>query len=173
MGVKNTVKSFMEPKKSAPARPGAASGAILAAAATKATPPAPSPAPLPARARGKDDPELGAFILASMARGLTVGAVAALVGVSKRTLHRWAAEDEALGEAVERGKAAFLLFWELELQASARGLRGRDGVRACEFALRAADAEWNPAQRLDHSGEIEGAGKQQLVVMISPEDADL
>ena len=122
---------------------------------------------------GKYEPALCDFVVQEMSAGLSQRAVAAKIGVGVSTLHGWAKAHPEFGHALTHANDCRLLYWETALLGAARRGGGKDAVRACEFALRHADSSWNFAQKLDHSGEIEGGSKQQFVVMISPEDAAL
>lgn len=110
--------------------------------------------------------ELAELILAHMSAGHSLGAVCSIAKIAKSTVLRRSMQDDALADAIEQGRDAFLYYWERELIFAARGQRGKDAVRACELALRTS-RDWVP---IDMAPD---GPTQQMLVQINGRSADL
>lgn len=69
----------------------------------------------------KYDPSYCQRLVAHMAKGLSITAFAASIGVSRQTLVRWRSDHPEFAEAHERGIDAYQLFWEREFRRAFLG----------------------------------------------------
>lgn len=96
------------------------------------------PAPLPIEARQFVNrvtyrPEHCQMILDDAALGHTLGATAAVIGVTRSTLHDWVASHPELGDAIARAKSVRQRFYEGHAIDIAR--RGGDSTRMSAIKL--------------------------------------
>ncbi|UCI32548.1 hypothetical protein [Mesorhizobium sp. B4-1-4] len=79
-------------------------------------------------------------VISYMKQGHTVTAYCGVAGISRKLFDEWALEHPELAEAIERGRAAAVLYWEKEQASALRD--GRSAVVAT-FALKnLAPTEW-------------------------------
>ncbi len=57
-------------------------------------------------------PAIGEQLIEAMARGLSLEAAAAKIGVGPRTLFTWQNKHEEFRQAIQEGRQRALLFWE-------------------------------------------------------------
>jgi hypothetical protein len=97
--------------------------------------------------------EIGEQIADAMAEGLSLEAAAAACGVSPRVVFNWQRRHPAFLQAVERGRAQSLLFWERRAIALAAGAGGNANIVSLGLKNRSRAASgWHDSQRLEHSG---------------------
>ena len=114
---------------------------------------------LPVGRPTKYEPRFDDELLDAMSRGYSLTAFAGEIGVSRYTLDNWASSFPSFMEAVSRGRAARLKYWESKLiNVGETGGVGQMGTVTI-FALKNASAsmgasEWLDKQEVTHSGQV-------------------
>ena len=105
--------------------------------------------------------------------GLSPGAVAGLIGVSRSTLEKWAKEIPEFSAAKSLGEAKAQLFWERQLvNVATKGGAGPGASTACIFALknRARD-DWRDMVEQKHVGDPNSPVVHRIErVIVDPSD---
>ena len=104
----------------------------------------------------KYDPEFCEVMISAMeTEGLSVGAVAGLIGVSRDTLYEWTTVHPEFSYAKKIGEAKAQLFWERKNVALAeRGSAGPGASTAVVFALKnRGRADWRDVVEQKHTGD--------------------
>lgn len=90
-----------------------------------------------------------------MGSGLSLGAFAGKIGVSRSTINEWMAANPEFSEAVSRAKSARLLHWELAGLSVAKEGGGAGAATMIVFGLKNMGGdEWTDTQKT----ELTGAG---------------
>jgi hypothetical protein len=98
-------------------------------------------------------PEYCAAVESFMADGFSLTAFAGSIGVTRATLHEWKREHPEFFDAISRGKAKQLLWWERAAQNVASGNGGPGASSMVMFCLRNIDSgEWKDTRELRHAG---------------------
>lgn len=111
---------------------------------------------LPKRPPGrptKYDPSFCEVVEAEMASGLSLGAVAGSLGVSRSRINEWMAEYPEFQEAVSRAKAQRLLHWERAALRVATSGGGPGTATIIVFGLKNMGADdWTDITKTELSG---------------------
>ena len=101
---------------------------------------------------------IGEQLIEAMARGLSLEAAAAKIGVGPRTLFTWQNKHEEFRQAIQEGRQRALLFWEEQAISMAKGAPGNAQLVMLALKNRSRAASgWHDAQRLEHTGGDGGA----------------
>jgi hypothetical protein len=94
---------------------------------------------------------------ARMGEGYSLTAFAGMIGVSHTTIRRWSESHPAFAEAVGRGRARRLAFWEAAaLEVAAKG-GGTGSVTMIVFGLKSVGPqEWSEPSRREITGKDGG-----------------
>jgi hypothetical protein len=96
-------------------------------------------------------PEYCALVIDEMRRGISLGAFAGVIGMSRDTVYRWMREHPDFSDAVSRGRAAQQLCWELKLVHSRKGAE----TAASIFALKnVAPDQWRDVKHQEHQHTV-------------------
>jgi hypothetical protein len=88
-----------------------------------------------------------------MADGYSLTAFAGKIGVNRDTLHNWGNEHPEFFEAVTRGKAKQLLWWESAARKIADGKGGPGASTITIFGMKnCGGGEWKETREYRHSG---------------------
>jgi hypothetical protein len=104
----------------------------------------------------KYDPEFCEVMISAMeTEGLSLGAVAGLIGVSRDTLYEWATVHPEFSYAKKMGEAKAQLFWERKnVSLANNGSAGPGASTAIVFALKnRAKADWRDVIEQKHTGD--------------------
>lgn len=101
----------------------------------------------------KYDPAYCGVVETEMASGLSLSAVAGIIGVSRATINNWMAENPEFLEAVSRAKAKRLLHWEqVALNVASQG-GGAGSATIVVFGLKNMGGdEWADTTKTEISG---------------------
>lgn len=116
--------------------------------------PTPEYAPKPTVGRpSKYDPAYCDVVENEMAAGLSLGAVAGVLGVARCTINQWMEQHPEFSEAVSRAKSARLLHWErAALNVASQG-GGAGSSTIIVFGLKNMGGdEWTDTTRTEVSG---------------------
>jgi transposase-like protein len=120
----------------------------------------------------KYDPEFCEVMISAMeTEGLSLGAVAGLIGVSRDTLYEWTTVHPEFSGAKKIGEAKAQLFWERKnVSLANNGSAGPGASTAIVFALKnRAKADWRDVIEQKHTGDannpiaIENVTARELV----------
>ena len=120
----------------------------------------------------KYDPEFCEVMISAMeTEGLSLGAVAGLIGVSRDTLYEWTTAHPEFSYAKKVGEAKAQLFWERKnVSLANNGSAGPGASTAIVFALKnRAKADWRDVIEQKHTGDannpiaIENVTARELV----------
>ncbi|BAU93403.1 putative terminase small subunit [Methylorubrum populi] len=101
----------------------------------------------------KYDPAFCGVVEAEMANGLSLGAVAGIIGVARSTINEWMAEHPEFSEAVSRAKAGRLLHWERAALRVATTGGGPGTATIIVFGLKNMGGdEWTDTTKTELSG---------------------
>ena len=96
-------------------------------------------------------PEYCDLVIEQMAQGISLGAFAGVIGMSKQTVYRWIREHADFSDAVARARAKQQLRWELKLLHSRKGAE----VMASIFALKnIAPDQWRDLKQTQHTHTV-------------------
>lgn len=97
------------------------------------------------------DPEYCEQAITFLADGYSLAALAGHIGVARSTIYKWVDEHEEFSDAVKRGQAKAVLWWENANRSLATG--GEGNATSIVFGLknRAAD-EWRDVKATEISG---------------------
>ena len=115
----------------------------------------------------KYKPEYCDHLIAQMGKGFSMTAVAGSMGVAKSTLFYWAQNYPDFSDALKKGEAVRLLFWEERLV--------NDGgtPAATIFALKnCGPEEWRDRKLLDHTSSDASMTPKLNVAVLSKEEAE-
>jgi transposase-like protein len=104
----------------------------------------------------KYDPEFCEVMISAMeTEGLSIGAVAGLIGVSRDTIYAWTEVHPEFSDAKKIGEAKAQLFWERKNVALAeRGSAGPGASTAVVFGLKnRGRADWRDVVEQKHTGD--------------------
>jgi len=104
----------------------------------------------------KYDPEFCEVMISAMeTEGLSLGAVAGLIGVSRDTLYEWTTVHPEFSYAKKIGEAKAQLFWERKnVSLANNGSAGPGASTAIVFALKnRAKADWRDVIEQKHTGD--------------------
>ena len=108
---------------------------------------------------------IGEQLIEAMARGLSLEAAAAKIGVGPRTLFTWQNKHEEFRQAIQEGRQRALLFWEEQAISMAKGAPGNAQLVMLALKNRSRAASgWHDAQRLEHTGGDGGPVQVQPVI---------
>jgi hypothetical protein len=80
-------------------------------------------------------------------QGLSLAAIAGVIGVAQDTIYEWRKVHSEFSEACSRARSARILWWELKLGRSRKGAE----TTASIFALKnAAPDEWRDIRHTEH-----------------------
>jgi hypothetical protein len=108
-------------------------------------------------------------------RGLSLPAIAGVIGVAVDTIYEWKKVHSDFSEACSRARSARILWWELKLGRSRKGAE----TTASIFALKnAAPDEWRDVRHTEHTHALSPRTltDQQLEAIaagVSPADAGI
>jgi transposase-like protein len=108
-------------------------------------------------------------------RGLSLAAIAGVIGVAQDTIYEWRKVHSDFSEACSRARSARILWWELKLGRSRKGAE----TTASIFALKnAAPDEWRDVRHTEHTHALSPRTltDQQLEAIaagVSPADAGI
>jgi transposase-like protein len=90
---------------------------------------------------------------AFLREGYSLAALAGQLGVARSTIYEWIEHHPEFSDAVKRGQAGAVLWWEKANRTLAT--TGEGNATACVFGLknRAAD-EWRDKTETEHSGQV-------------------
>nr|QIO34338.1 hypothetical protein HAP40_22340 [Bradyrhizobium sp. 1(2017)] len=111
-------------------------------------------------------PEYCQLVIEKMREGISLGAFAGVIGVSRDTVYRWVREHTDFSDAVSRARAGQQLAWELKLLRSRKGAE----TSASIFALKnIAPDQWRDVRSVDHqhSMKVETLTDAQLYAIAS------
>lgn len=134
------------------------------------------PAPLPPEARQFGNrvvyrPEHCQMILDDAALGHTLGATAAIIGVTRATLHDWAASNPELLDAIARAKSVRQRFYEGHAIDIAR--RGGDSTRMSAIKLgllNVGGEDWKERLTAEHNVTFSLADLVKQSMLLGPPD---
>ncbi len=110
-------------------------------------------------------PAIGEQLIEAMARGFSLEAAAAKIGVGPRTLFTWQNKHEEFRQAIQEGRQRALLFWEEQAISMAKGAPGNAQLVMLALKNRSRAASgWHDAQRLEHTGSDGGPVQVQPVI---------
>jgi predicted transcriptional regulator len=90
-------------------------------------------------------------VVEQMAQGISLGAFAGVIRVSRETVYAWVREHREFSDAVSRARAAQQLAWELKLYRARKGAE----VTASIFALKnIAPDQWRDLKQTQHTHTI-------------------
>lgn len=88
-----------------------------------------------------------------MGRGLSLGAVAGIIGVARSTINEWMEQHAEFSEAVSRAKAKRLLHWEETALNVAKAGGGPGAATMIVFGLKNMGGdEWSDTTKTEVSG---------------------
>lgn len=112
--------------------------------------------PAPVGRPSKYDPAFCEVMIQAMeTEGLSIGAVAGLIGVSRSTLYSWTEQHPECLSAKEIGEAKAQLFWERKnVTLADKGSAGPGAATAVVFALKnRARADWRDVIENKNTGD--------------------
>lgn len=126
----------------------------------KPKPKAPETTAIAPRPRGRPTKYEAAFceeVEARLAEGLSIEACAGAIGVSRPTIYEWMEHHSEFSDAVKRGQAGSVLWWETQLREIALKGGGPGRATAVIFGLknRAPDS-WREKSTQELVGKDEG-----------------
>ncbi|QOG21367.1 hypothetical protein [Bradyrhizobium sp. SEMIA] len=96
-------------------------------------------------------PEYCQLVIEKMREGISLGAFAGVVGVSRDTVYEWVKRHADFSDAVSRARAGQQLAWELKLLRSRKGAE----TSAAIFALKnIAPDQWRDVRSVDHQHSL-------------------
>lgn len=109
------------------------------------------------------DPAFCEEAIAFLADGYSLAALAGEIGVARSTIYKWVDEHPEFSDAVKRGQAKAVLWWEKANRNLA--MTGDGNATACVFGLknRAAD-EWRDKIETEHSGTLKVDKVERVIV---------
>ena len=103
----------------------------------------------------KYNPEFCEIVESEMAKGHSVTACAATIGVTKSTIYEWKKVHKEFSDAISRGYSLGLKYFEELLIGKMNGSKRNVDTSCLIFALKTRfHKEYGEIQKLDHSGEI-------------------
>lgn len=101
----------------------------------------------------KYDPAFCEVVETEMAKGLSLAAVAGIIGVARSTINEWMAEHPEFSEAVSRAKSVRLLHWERAALRVATAGGGPGTATIIVFGLKNMGGdEWTDTTKTELSG---------------------
>lgn len=102
----------------------------------------------------KYDPRYCAEVVKHMNDGASLTSFAAEIDVARSTINEWIAQHPEFSEAVSRGKAKCLAWWEKINRENAQN--GKGNPTSCIFGLTnmSAENEWKHKQEIEHTGSV-------------------
>jgi hypothetical protein len=96
-------------------------------------------------------PEYCELVISEMSKGISLGAFAGTIGVSRETVYKWRTERREFSDAVARARAAQQLWWELKLGRSRKGAE----TTASIFVLKnIAPDQWRDLKYTEHTHTV-------------------
>jgi len=120
----------------------------------------------------KYDQSYSGAIIEHCAAGGSPGSFAAIVGVSRKTLHNWAASFPEFADAMGVSKAIVCGWYESQARNIVAGNGGPGAAQMCQFMLKNyGDADFTDRREINHNGGIHHTLTQDIRDDMSARDA--